>query len=166
MGNAELKTINIHDCHFENDASFEKILEGCFRANKLRVRCNSTSECRAVAACLRYPVYVLTELHMKLSRGFGGGRSLDAEQAIRDISTSLIQNTTLKDLCIQTVRLDHRNMFNSDKLLCDVTSIEGISNSNHTLEYLSLPGHCLSTLAAMCLMLNRNENKSKVIRDK
>jgi hypothetical protein len=76
---------------------------------------------------------------------------------------SLVGNTRLKILCIHWHAVD---FFDSEKLLCDTSSIESISNSNHTLEDLSVDGDKLSSMATKCLVINENEDKAKVIRDK
>jgi hypothetical protein len=49
--------------------------------------------------------------------------------------------------------------FETSKILCDVSSIQSISNSNHTLHGLSVD-YELSTLTQQCL------EKTKVARDK
>jgi hypothetical protein len=56
--------------------------------------------------------------------------------------------------------------FDSNKLLCDVSSVNSIINSNHALLQLEVSGHTPSTLAEQCLDLNHNMDKNKVIRDK
>jgi hypothetical protein len=91
-------------------------------------------------------------------------------RSFRDISTSLVRNITLKKLCIQT-RFDvdfwNPNFLNTDKLLCDVSSIESIFNSNHTLRWITVSGHRLSTFAEDYLELNRQyQDKAEVIRTK
>jgi hypothetical protein len=50
------------------------------------------------------------------------------------------------------------------KLLCNTTSIENICNSNHTLQEIG--GYQRSRLLNEYLELNKNENKSQVIRNK
>ena len=92
---------------------------------------------------------------------------LDAEQAVRDISTSLVENIFLRTLGIDGTRnFRHLIVFDSDKLLCDISSIESISNSNHTLECIDVFRNTLSTLTEQCLELNKNIDKAKVIRNK
>jgi hypothetical protein len=65
--------------------------------------------------------------------------------------------------------------FDCEKLLCDASSIEGITNSNHTLEDISIFGEGrsgiptrdpLPTLAEQCLVLNKEVDKAKLIRNK
>jgi hypothetical protein len=51
------------------------------------------------------------------------------------------------------------------KLLCDVSSIETIANSNHTLSSIRVHEY-LSPFPHQCLLFNRNGDKTKVIRDK
>jgi hypothetical protein len=86
---------------------------------------------------------------------------------VRDISLSLVANTHLKHLSISSYNLREQSAETIEKLLCDVSSIESLSNSNHTLESIPLVGHVkLSTLTKKCLELNENENKAKVTRAK
>jgi hypothetical protein len=99
--------------------------------------------------------------------------NFDRDESIRDIVASLARNTNLKRISlILDADLLETDIFDSSKLLCDVSSFESISNSNHTLEHISLVGPSTSRhqklpkLASVCLWLNRNENKTKVIRDK
>jgi hypothetical protein len=56
-----------------------------------------------------------------------------------------------------------------DKLLCDDSTIESITNSNHTLESTLVNGYApsnLSTFAEQLLALNVSVDKAKVIRSK
>jgi hypothetical protein len=99
---------------------------------------------------------------------------LDNDGPIRDILSSLVRNTNLKELSIiADDYLLETDCLDSSKLLCDVSSFESISNSNHTLERISLARvwstnrhQTLPTLAEQCLVLNENENKTKVIHNK
>jgi hypothetical protein len=63
-------------------------------------------------------------------------------------------------------RDNSKHCCDSDKLLCDVSSIQSISNSNHTLESIDISGHELSSLSEQCLKLKNNGNKATVIRSK
>jgi hypothetical protein len=95
-------------------------------------------------------------------------RSLDIQQAMRDISAILRRNTHLKGLVVYILdQVDSFELCNDyfDELLCDVSSIENIYNSNHTLEYISIDGE-LSAFTEECLLLNMDENKAEVIRNK
>ena len=96
------------------------------------------------------------------------------KQVTRDISSSLVGNKQLQDLCIGSiydVSWDPA-VFDIGKLLCDILSTESISNSNHTLNRLSIFEYkylyeCRrDTFEETCLVLNQNKNKAKVIRDK
>jgi hypothetical protein len=97
---------------------------------------------------------------------------VDHEQATKEIAESLVGNTQLKELRFQIRRLPELEWFEKfDRLLCDASSIQSISNSNHTLERISLHGagnkRCkLSPFAVQCLILNENKDKAIVIRDK
>jgi hypothetical protein len=62
-------------------------------------------------------------------------------------------------------------LFDRDKLLCDVTSIKSLTNSNHTIKDISLVDNTSgrltpSTLTHKYLLLNQNEGKAKVLRNK
>jgi hypothetical protein len=108
------------------------MLEGCARnADKLWVGCENNSQCTAIAALIRDPSNALRNFGVYLN--FPDSSSPDVEQALRDISASLVRNTCLRSLEIIRCR-DLRELDCFDKLLCGTSSIETISNSNHTLE--------------------------------
>jgi hypothetical protein len=90
-------------------------------------------------------------------------RHLDSEQAWRDILASLNGNSHLQELWMYNFE-DAEDRF--DKLLCDISSIESISNSNHTLENIMTSDINPSLFTMRCLSLNKNTNKVKVIRYK
>jgi hypothetical protein len=157
-------------CNFENDESFERIIEGCSRVERLYVDCEYNSQFTAVASLLQDPANELRDLSLNLVFGHldnEGGRSF-SEQAVREISASLVGNMHLKSIFIgDHFNLRGHRLGSIDKLLCDVSSIENIkSNSNHTLESISIPGYNLLTLAEQCLELNKHWDKAKVIRNK
>jgi hypothetical protein len=92
------------------------------------------------------------------------------EQAVRIISASSVGNAHLTKLLINCnnlqIEIDGSYI---DKLLCDASSIESMTNSNHTLKRISFGyqiRHVHSTFARDCLKLNENEDKAKVIRHK
>jgi hypothetical protein len=169
IGNARLETISIAYCGFENDGSFEQMLEGCTRMNmegctrmnklQVKVTCKNNSQCTAVAALLRDPAKVVRHLEVSLKPD-----GLDHEQAAREILTSLVGNAHLRKFEAKGIR--GIDCFDSDKLLCDTSSIESISNSNHTLVNILVSGHTPSAITQQCLRLNENENKAKVVHDK
>jgi hypothetical protein len=162
----QLEKMNIENCIFEDDGSLERVLEGCTRVNVLKMTCKYNSQCTAISALLRNPAYVLNGLEVDFFSRTNSSR-LDAEQAVRDISTSLVENIFLRTLGIDGTRnFRHLIVFDSDKLLCDISSIESISNSNHTLECIDVFRNTLSTLTEQCLELNKNIDKAKVIRNK
>jgi hypothetical protein len=167
IGSVHLKTVNTWDCCFENDGSFERFLEGFSQVDELQVACRRNSECTAIAALLRNPEKVLKELIMILKPGCLGAVG---EQIARDICASLVGNTHLKSLTIEANKwweMECFDCFDSENLLCHASSIESIANSNHTLQTISIKiAQSLSKVAQQCLVLNKNENKAKVIRDK
>lgn len=83
--------------------------------------------------------------------------------SFKDILESLFKNTHLRGLWLYG--LVSSVCFDSNKLLCDISSIQSISNSNHTLEYITFEDR-LSTLSKQCLEINKNEYKAKVIGNK
>jgi hypothetical protein len=56
-------------CLFENDGSFDQMLEGCSNVEKLLVGCENNTQCTAVADLLRNPATMLRDLDMTLHRG-------------------------------------------------------------------------------------------------
>jgi hypothetical protein len=76
----------------------------------------------------------------------------------------------LKSLTIEANKwweMECFDCFDSENLLCHASSIESIANSNNTLQTISIKiAQSLSKVAQQCLVLNKNENKAKVIRDK
>jgi hypothetical protein len=87
----------------------------------------------------------------------------EQDDFVREVTTGLATNTKLKVLVLH--RDDASALFNGSfrKLLCDPRSIENIYNSNHTLETLYPFG---SDLLNGLLELNKNEDKTQVIRSK
>jgi hypothetical protein len=172
----QLKEV-IFGCCFENDGSLDRMMEGCSRVDDISFMCCSyISECTAVAAFLRdttnsnvvRKLLVQFIVHsgdgaLSIHSGDGDLSTLDREQAVRDIAASLVKNTHLKELSLYG--LGTSDWFDRNKLICDVSSIETIVNSNHTLEGFSNVDE-LSTLAEQCLVLNRNPDKTEVIREK
>jgi hypothetical protein len=150
------------------------MLRGCLRVNMLRVECRNNSHCTALAALLRDPSNVLRELIVYFN--LRNPSSFNVEQAARDISTSLVGNTYLKVLMISSCgsRWNQCQIecFRSEKLLCDVSSIESISNSNHKLTRITFVDSVGSMdrhtpeCTKQCLLLNENGNKAEVIRSK
>jgi hypothetical protein len=134
------------------------MLEGCSDVQFLEVTCSYNWQCTAVAALLREELSV-----MAWNSGDEDLSNFNQDEAVRNIAASLRDNTHLKDLTL--IDMDKTSLNHFDELLCDTSSIESIYNSNHTLEVISHDdqlGHNLE----QCLLLNRNPDKTKVIRDK
>lgn len=159
ISSAKLEKVFIRYCSFENNGAFERLLEGCPRVKSLVVTCKHHWQCTAVAALLRDPSNVLRKLSVSLQN-----MQLDGKRAVRDITRSLVGNNHLQDLNIIWMYASYCT--DIDKLLCDPSSIQSITNSNHTLKCIQIDRLALSTLADQCLELNMNENKAKVVRDK
>jgi hypothetical protein len=158
--NGQLEDVNIQYCRFENDGAFEQMLEGCSRVGRLSVTCRHNWQCTDVAAFLQNTANVLRilSIHVNLRH-----LNFDGEQAWRDILAGLVGNSHLQELWMYNFL---RGMNRFDKLLCDISSIESISNSNHTLEWIVTSDINPSLFTRQCLALNKNTNKAKVIRDK
>jgi hypothetical protein len=60
------------------------------------------------------------------------------------IFSNLVGNKHLKELTIMNCPHLDGVFFSIEKLLCDISSIERISNSNHTLESILLGGYMFS----------------------
>lgn len=167
-------SVQLEKSVYENDGSFECMLEGCARVDWLGVPCEDSSQFTAVTFVLQGLASVLRELIVHLGRYDGRG-PLDedwrtfCEQAVMHISASLSGNTHLRKFMIDCHHLPLKMDVSAvDKLLCDTSSIESISNSNHKLESILFGFRSRHThsFAWECLKLNKNEDKAKVIHDK
>jgi hypothetical protein len=160
ISSSHLGSIGIMRCCFGLDGAFARMLEGCSKLNQLQVRCKHNSECTAVAAFLEHPANMLKTLCMELDGDF---KSFDCTQAMKEISESLVRNEHLKRLIVE--RQYGNVCLDSDKLLCDISSIQSISESNHSLEDIwAGSGH--SNLTQQCLQINKNVDKAAVKRKK
>jgi hypothetical protein len=162
ISSAQLEEVNIRYCCLENDGTFELILGACSNVKVLDVPGKHDWQCTEVAALLRDPVNVIRELRVGFMRLSNLG-NLDQNEAISR------QIWVMNYLRIMGKRASH--CFDFDKLLCNSSSIESISNSNHTLECINivrvgLSSVLLPTLTKQCLEFNKNPDKTKVIRDK
>jgi hypothetical protein len=106
-----------------------------------------------------------------------GKQCLDALQAVREITECLQESThsNLRELTLSLgdgfdpsfrTSFDTSDCLDSMKLLCNVSTIESIYNSNHMLQKIDVQGHELSAFATKCLELNENEDKAQVVRHK
>lgn len=164
ISSAQLEEVNIRHCRFRNDEAFERILGACSSSSVkiLDVPGKHDWQCTEVAALLRGPAKnVIRELRM----GFLHFRNaLDQKE---DMTTNIALNNYL---CFAGKRASHQ-ILDLEKLLCNSSSLESISNSNHTLECVTLVREGLSPYllgkrAEKYLEFNRNPDKTKVIHDK
>jgi len=138
---------------------------GCSSVEELGVICGGTSDCNSLTSFLRDPSNELKRLNLSFCRR-RRYRNNSVEQEVRDITTSLTENTQLKKLRLSGLRDEYKPSFDSNKLLCDISSINSIlSSSNHTIERLDISDD-LPFLAEQCLQLNRNEDKDEVKHQK
>jgi hypothetical protein len=169
ISNAKLVSLNITECEFPNDGSFERMLEGCANVRVLEVKCEHGCQCTAVAALLRDPARVIEELNVDFNP-----ERLDLEQVMRDIAVSLVGNTHLKSLDMVSIGNHGDDVWDcfddyfGHRLLCNASSIWSIiSKSNHTLELENISfadfagrpteGYRSKTLEE----LNKNDNSDK-----
>jgi hypothetical protein len=64
---SRLKEVNIIECRFEKNGSFERLLEGCFRVNRFKMECRNFWQCAVLSALLRNSANVVRELGLILS---------------------------------------------------------------------------------------------------
>eukprot|EP00956_Cyclotella_meneghiniana_P018374 scaffold30535_cov38-Cyclotella_meneghiniana.AAC.3 len=161
LESTSLEFFNISMCIFENEAaSFRSIISACTTVQKLEVSCVNTIECDTmVANLLRNQRSCLTKISL-----YKPIRLHEDNLSIIEIIDVLNRNTRLKTLHLGgRLRLDMSQVAN---LMCDALSIEGIHNSNHTLEVLMLECMDVAPFVRECLELNKDTNKDKVIRTK
>jgi hypothetical protein len=164
ISSAQLEKVKIWDCRFESVGAFERMLEGCSKVEELQVRCRNNSEFTAVAAFIGDPANVLRKLDIDLEHNLG-----IQDEAVRNIAASLRDNTHLKELKFHEVDVRTLRSYGNthfDRLLCDASSIDSIVNSNHVLEVIYHERREFSPFTEQCMLLNRNPDKNKVIRDK
>jgi hypothetical protein len=164
-----LKCFNIECLRFgNNNEAFEEIVSACTRVHELvvRVRFTANSQVAALASLLRDPSALLETLTIMeddneaLTFGTDGFNFCQ-----REIAASLVGNTKLKSL--KTCSGAPMDIF--DNLLCDSSSLENICDSNHTLEEINDSNRFTSGISDRtldCLLLNKIENKKKVIQNK
>ena len=156
LSGASLRKFNMHKCKFTDGDSqcFEQVMASCCNVNSLVLSCEKSYQYSALAALLRDPKAILSEVHFY--HVTNDGMSI--------IASSLRGNTKLK-------KIDFWLGFRGDleifvPLLCDASTIENIRGSNHTLEEIWTPNYQLPQYVEQCLKLNRLENKDEVIQKK
>jgi hypothetical protein len=153
LANTRLREFGILDLEFENNGVFEQIISACLGVKKLEVCCQHNFQYTALAALLQDRRAILQRVLIQHSES---------------IMASLVGNTELKELVLPFYTQEARNDF--DLLLCDSSTIEQIRNSNHTIETVKVESYVFPLpargRARECLLLNKNENKNKVIQSK
>ena len=159
----------------EAEAAFRAIISACTSVQRLHVDLMNTTECATTVATLfRDQRSILTEFSW-----CSCCENISAEN-LSIILDGLTSNTTLKKLDFEHTESlpcfsDRVARSQFERLLCNASSIEGIHNSNHTLEALQvLPDLSVfnsiqaffSPLIRDCMELNKNTNKDTVIRTK
>ena len=152
---------------FTNNGAFEQIILACQKVKKIHIhRLKENYQCTSVAALLQDPVGSLEELTLELPYNDDDDSEFDLERAKNELLAGLSRNNKLKILDVG------RDLFHDDEyksrfknLLCNITSIDSICQSNHTLQWMwinaKIQEHCDAFLE-----LNRNPNKNKVIQAK
>eukprot|EP00956_Cyclotella_meneghiniana_P005021 scaffold6208_cov45-Cyclotella_meneghiniana.AAC.3 len=152
-----LDSFNLRDCRIST-AAYTRIISACTRVQRLDIKyMNTTEGATALAALLRNQRSILSQ--------FSVHKNMSAEN-LNIIVDGLASNSTLKKLHLHLTKTDTETS-KFEQLLCNVLSIEGIRNSNHTLEMLKLgTSHEYTDVTSFvreCLNLNKGTNKEKVI---
>ena len=125
-------------CRFINNGAVEQILLASRKVNVLWLDDGSRYHqffydnyvFTALAGMLRDPTTTWQELHVSTR----SNRNLDAQRAENEIISSLTQNAELKILKVNGLFQRNAAVKSFARLLCNRTSIEGILQSNHTIE--------------------------------
>ena len=162
----EIGHFNLHDDrHILRD-----IISACLRVKDLTLNVVGMDlPYEAIASLLQNNQAVLTTFHCAVT-GINQLPNIDqlpdivVNSKISNIATSLRTNDKLEALHIDTFKRGDLDFTPFEHILCDPTSIESIHNSNHTLQ--TFTGSDCSELIQVCLTLNSNTNKQKVIHQK
>eukprot|EP00956_Cyclotella_meneghiniana_P012076 scaffold17152_cov75-Cyclotella_meneghiniana.AAC.4 len=154
-----MKNFDVMRCSF-GDEAFIQIISNCVRIKGIQVGCDGIIQYTALAALLRSQTTILSEIQVYLQGAADEGLSL--------ISASLLRNEKLKVLKLYHRRDVVVDLDTLGTLLCNSASIDDIiSNSNHTIEDISLPNdNELPPIIRDLLLLNKDTNKHQVIRNK
>jgi hypothetical protein len=171
--------LNLVNCRFE---SLEQVFQSCLNVTRLHVRCFQGSHFDSIAALLRNPNASLSELkvsficmHRSNTRDYNEGLRCFKEGLVV-VTTGLVQNTKLTRLEIDqslpggVVDIDMGPFRN---VLCNMSSIDDIVNSNHSLKSIKLGGGgvrvvpiAVPEVITDLLELNKGTNKHEVIYKK
>eukprot|EP00956_Cyclotella_meneghiniana_P013771 scaffold20185_cov38-Cyclotella_meneghiniana.AAC.1 len=168
LGGSLLGHVKLLQCRFEDEGTFQQVIQACTGVKYLEIHCNTVIQYATVASLLQDPRAMLENIDIP---GPGSFNDQDEIAAGKEIIAGLLDgNSKLKRACIDLNIMDEdleqelANHFR--KLVCDSTSIEGIINSNHTLESLNLGVQPLSSRAKECLKFNQIPDENRVIRNK
>ena len=186
ISNSSLEGIDIQECNFDNnDGSFQRMLSGCSTCDLLLLLCKTNWHVTALAAMLENPATVVVYLVAMVfhTNHVPGDLSFDYPRAAREITTSLEKNMHLESVYFGPSSLSPGGAFlpppaivsqinmDMEKLLCNISTINDIINSNHGISFLCMGnfdpmGNGNVEQLRQCLELNRNEDKAEVIRNK
>eukprot|EP00956_Cyclotella_meneghiniana_P009029 scaffold12375_cov36-Cyclotella_meneghiniana.AAC.1 len=163
LESTSLDRFDLSDCRIPTKKVYgTRIILACIRVRRLDIKSMNTTEgATALATLLRN--------RRSIPSQFSVHKNMSAKN-LYIILDGLASNSTLKKLDIHVKNTDiEASRF--EQLLCNASSIEGIRNSNHTLEELdnlesSHEYMDVTPFVRECLNLNRNTNKDKVIRTK
>eukprot|EP00956_Cyclotella_meneghiniana_P027944 scaffold64050_cov37-Cyclotella_meneghiniana.AAC.9 len=137
-----------------NRSAFRRIILACSNVKRLEVCGSTVSQCATIAALLGKSTSILSEITLT-------GKMGDAQ--ISTIAAGLTGNTTLKKMHFSKYQ---GGMSPMAEVLCDISSIKGIIESNHTLEEI-LPMRNWHPRVRNCLNLNHwNTNENEIARKK
>jgi len=152
-----LEKFDMRSCEYEeyNDEAFTRMVSACTNVKELKVICSTLSQYAAVTALIEDQSSILNCLDLDESSNGEGLSTLLA---------GLTGNDTLRELCSPPLM---KHICLTEKVLCDTSSIEGIYESNHTLEEINPNDlRVLTPLINELLELNMNPNKEEVFQTK
>ena len=181
ISNSSLEGIDIQGCNLDNnDGSFQRMLSGCSTCDLLLLLCKTNWHVTALATMLENPATVVVTLFAKIPRCRG---RLDYQRAAVVVTTSLAQNMHLQEIFfaqdyVLGQHIVSRINVDIKKVLCNVSTINSVINSNHQVREFVICNHNWQdgNLTAIrnrnveqvrqCLELNQNKDKAEVIRNK
>eukprot|EP00956_Cyclotella_meneghiniana_P009478 scaffold13120_cov22-Cyclotella_meneghiniana.AAC.2 len=160
LQSTSLVSFDVRNCRFSTEAVYSRIISACTRVQRLNIKYMNRTCATALATLFGDQRSILSQ--------FSVYKNMSAKN-LYIIVDGLASNSTLKKLLMSNNDLETSKF---ERLLCNTSSIEGIHNSNHTLEELEFTDwnrgfdHFWSPFLKDCFRLNKETNKRKVIRTK
>lgn len=159
-----LEKLQIGSMNFIRNGSFEQILVAAKMVNHFVLKCSEDYQFTALAEILQDPTTTMQELCISAREH---SPDLDVDMAENKILTSLAQNSELKKLTVHGIFGRDEAIDSFASLLCNTTSLQGICNSNHTLQTFSLPCCSVKIFFSYCpeyLEMNKNLDKRRAVQ--